>query len=153
MGVAVFDYAAWAARYPELTGPNGVQEPLAQALFAEAGIYLDNTDGSIVCDVPTRLALLNMIVAHLAASEGWSSNGKNPSGFVGRITDASEGSVRVKVADIVASGTEQWWLQTPYGFSFWTATAQYRTMRYVPGPDRSFEPYGGFYGVRDQWPR
>lgn len=153
MGVAVFNYAAWSARYPELTGPNGVQESLADALFDEAGIYLDNTDGSPVCDVPTRLKLLGMIVAHLAYLEGWTSAGKNPSGFVGRISEASEGSVRVKTADITASGTEQWWVQTPYGFSYWSATAQYRTMMYVPGADRSFEPYGGFYGALGVWPR
>lgn len=150
--VAGFDYTTWSLLYPELTGPAGIQALQAQALFTQAAtLYLDNTSGSIVSDVPTRQSLLYLIVAHLAKLRGWSSNGLEPTGFVGRVTEAQEGSVRVKTADIGSGGsaTESWWVQTPYGFDYWQATSQYRTMRYVPGDERNFEPWGGFraYGT------
>lgn len=135
MAAAVFDYAAWGARYPELV--DKVPEPLAQALFVEAGLFLSNGDGSIVQDVPKRLVILNMIVAHLAALQGRASDAP----IVGRINSATEGSVTVQ-AQYEASKSAQWWLQTTYGASAWQALRPYRTFRYVPGTPRVMQPYG-----------
>lgn len=147
MAVAVFDYAAWAALYPSLAAT--VDESLATALFGQAGLYLNNTDGSPVCDVATRLALLNLLVAHLAVVGGYCPSIR-PDGAVGTLSDATEGSVRVKYDVIPVRGAlEAWYLQTPYGFQFWAATAGYRTMRYVPGPAQIIDPvypYGAGYG-------
>lgn len=153
-GVAGFSYAMWSALYPELTGPLGIQAAQAQALFVQAGtLYLDNTPGSRVQDVAQRQSLLYLIVAHLAKLKGWSNTGLQPTGFVGRITEAQEGSVRVKTADIGGgSATEAWWTQTPYGFDYWQATSQYRTMTYVPGPERNFEPWGALRAAPGFWP-
>jgi hypothetical protein len=144
MAIAVFDYTAWAARYPELAG--AVSESLAASLFAEAGLYLDNTDASIVADPAIRLMLLGMVVAHLAVMGG-ALNGGVPTGQVGRVSSATEGSVSVALDTGLAPGTATWWGLTAYGFNFWAATKRYRTMHYRPGPQPRFDP------VRAQWLR
>lgn len=136
MAVAVFDYALWSASYPELQA--SVSEQLADALFRRATLFLNNTDASRVTDVETRLDLLNLIVAHLAALGGAGGDGST-GGLVGRVTRATEGSVSVEVDAGPSSAGSAWWLQTTYGFQYWTATAAYRTMQYVPGPQPVFE--------------
>lgn len=140
-GVATFDYALWAMSYPELA--SSVSEPFAKALFRRAGLFLNNTPSSIVTDVETRLDLLNLIVAHLASIGGAGQTG-GASGLVGRVISATEGSVSVDVDAGPTSGSNAWWLQTAYGFQYWQATAQYRTMQYRPGPMPVFER--GLYG-------
>ncbi len=141
MGVAVFSYALWAARYPALAPK--VAEPLAQSYFDEAGaLYLLNNDCSIVEDVPTRLILLNMLVAHIAAINGATATGE--AGLVGRISTATEGSVTIAAEYNAAPGTEQWYAQTPYGAQYWAATVGYRSATYVPGPT----PFLGVPGPR-----
>lgn len=143
MGVAVFDYAVWAARYPELAA--SVDATLAGSYFTEAGLYLDNTDASVVQDVPTRLLLLNMLVAHIAIL-----NSAARGGLVGRVSTATEGSVTVNAEMGPPSGSAAWFLQTAPGASFWQATATYRTMRYAPGP----RPFLGVPGRgRLVWPQ
>jgi hypothetical protein len=122
MAVVVFDPVAFLARYPEFTA---IQEPTLQAYFAEATIYLDNTDQSRVCDVTVRAVLLNMLVAHIAALAAAS--------LVGRINQATEGSVTVSAEMGTPSGTSAWFQQTKYGAAFWQATAPYRTFQYVSG--------------------
>ena len=142
-GVAYFDYAAWAARYPELAST--VREQQAQALFDEAGLlYLDNTPQSPVSDVSRRLALLNMIVAHLAALGGAGTAGGYgvPTGMVGRVSKATEGSVSVESDIGTVSGSAAWWAQTTYGYAFWQATSFLRRFRYAPGPQPVFERFG-----------
>ena len=140
MAVAVFDYTAWQTRYPEFNG--AVSAELAALLFDEAGLlYLNNTDASPVADVARRLLLLNMIVAHLAAVSGALEVGGKPTGIVGRVTEATEGSVSVKAATF-APGTSDWWSITSYGFAFWTATKRLRSARYVPAAPLMQEPFG-----------
>ena len=124
-GVAIFDYTIWSARYPELAGE--VDAPAASAYFDEAGLYLNNTAASLVADLTRRLTLLNMLTAHIAAL-----NKPKSSTLVGRISNASEGTVSVQ-AEYAPPGTAAWFVQTKYGAAFWQATAYLRTMRYVPG--------------------
>ena len=78
-----------------------------------------------------------------AASSGGSASGTTagPSPLVGRITSATEGSVSVSTQFDVPPGSAQWFAQTLYGAEFWTATAAYRTMRYLPSPARNMDPY------------
>lgn len=133
MGIASFDYAVWSARYPELAG--FVDQPLAQAYFDEATLYLDNTDGSIVGDVSRRAVLLNMITAHIAQLNA-PIDGKSSSPLVGRITNATQGSVSVAVDYGAQSASAQFWIATKYGAAYWAAMAQYRTFRYIARPCR-----------------
>lgn len=129
MGVVVFDPAAFKLRYPEFSS---VSDALLSDYFAEATIYLDNTDCSRVQDVDVRRMLLWMLVAHIATINA-GVNGEVASPLVGRINNATEGSVSVGADMGAVPFTAAWFLQTKYGAAFWQATAPFRTMRYVPG--------------------
>lgn len=133
MGIVAFNYPLWAVRYPELS--TTVAEPLAQAYFNEAQLYLDNTACSKVTDDSVggqRNILLNMITAHIAALNA-PLNGQPASPLVGRISGAGEGSVNVQVQNDYPPGSPQWYQQTKYGAAFWAATVGYRTARYIGG--------------------
>ena len=147
MAVAVFDYAQWAAHYP-LLSPS-VDEAQATYCFSLAEFYLDNTDCSPVTDIAKRLLLLEMLVAHIALLTAV-INGNDPSGLVGRITDATEGTAKVSVNAASLPGSAEWYAQTTYGLMVWQALAGYRTMHYVPGPEPIFDSFG----IRGwSWPR
>lgn len=140
MAIVVFDINAFRERYPEF---DTVSDTLLNAYFVEATVYLDNTDCSPVQDDAVRAVYLNMLVAHIAALNS-GVGGKKPSGLVGRISSASEGSVSVSTGDVPVSQASWWYLQTPYGAAYWNATAQYRTFKYVPGSSPSLYP-GHYY--------
>lgn len=145
MAVAVFDYGVWSARYPTLAA--NVSPSLAASYFDEAGLTLDNTDCSPVQDAGRRLVLLNMLVAHIAALNGASEANGQPTGLVGRVTKATEGTVSVEVDAGVANGSAAWFAQTPYGYQFWNATRGLRSFMYVPARRPTFEPYGRAWGT------
>jgi hypothetical protein len=132
MGVVVFDPAAFKQRYPEF---DSVSDDLLSAYFYEATIYLDNTDESRVKDLGFRTVLLWMLTAHIAAINA-GVNGESASPLVGRINNATEGSVSVGTDMGQVPFTAAWFLQTKYGAAFWQATAPLRTMQYVPGRSR-----------------
>lgn len=128
MPSVVFDQAAFLVRYPEFTA-------VASALpsyFAEATIYLNNTDTSPVCDLTIRAVLLNMLTAHVAALNG-GVNGQAASPLVGRVNTATEGSVSVGTDMGPTSAAAAWFLQTKYGAAYWQASSAYRRFRYAPG--------------------
>lgn len=133
----VFNYAAWVQRFPSLSH---VSEDFATLLFNEASLYCANVL-NIVCDTNTLTALLNLLTAHLAYLNAPQLNGQpDTSGSspaptqVGRISDATEGSVSVSFDMPDQPQAAAWYNQTQPGASFWAATARYRTFRYVPGP-------------------
>lgn len=140
MPAAVFDYTAWSTLYPEF---GAVTQQRAALLFDQAGLYLDNTDASPVSDVTRRLMLLNMITAHLAQLSGGLGAGGLPAGTVGRVSEASEGTVRVKVDLGNMSELAAWYAQTPYGFQYWQATKGFRSATYVAPCPYNFEPVRG----------
>ena len=129
-GIVTFDYAVWAAAYPELAV--SVAAPQAQGYFDMAGLYLQNDGCSLVADVAKRATILNMITAHMAALLATIS-GNAPSPLVGRIDNASEGSVSVHT-DFPANPNGAWFNQTKYGAMAWAALAPYRTASYIPSP-------------------
>jgi hypothetical protein len=139
--IATFDYQAWVLRYPEFAN---VSETLADAYFAEATLYLRNDGTGPVQNASQQLTLLNMLTAHIAALNAKNPDGSSASGLVGPITSATEGSVSVGSGLIVEPGTAGYFQQTPYGYAFWTATAPYRTMHYLPG--RACHGLGRGYG-------
>ena len=137
-GVVVFDYAGWSARYPELAA--WVGQPLAQAYFDnDVAVLFDNSAASPVQDLTKRAALLNMIVAHVAALNA-PLGGQASSPLVGRINSATEGSVSVQAEMAPPSNTSAYWMQTKYGAAFWQATASMRTFQHVAGPQPIFDP-------------
>lgn len=140
-GPVVFNYPLWAARYPEFSDTVG--EDLAQIFFSEAELYLDNTASSKVADnapAGRRALLLNMLVAHVAAlSVG--TNGSPVSPFIGRITQATQGTVSVTADMGPISGSQAWFMQTKYGANYWQATASLRQ------GGRYKSPRGPYLGV------
>jgi len=136
MGIATFDYALWSARYPTLVATT--PQVLAQEYFNEATLYCDNTEQSPVPydpPVTTRLTLLNMLVAHLAALNDATREG----GITGRITSASQGNVSVST-EMNVGEKAAWFAQTQYGLNFWQASKQYRLGIYKPGPQPFYQP-------------
>ena len=129
MSIVVFDPAGFLGRYPEFVS---VSVPALQAYFTEATIYLNNTETSPVTDITIRTMLLNMVVAHIAALNS-GVNGQPASPLVGRIDQASEGSVSVHADMGPVTNSQAWWMQSKYGAAYWQATASYRTFRYFPG--------------------
>lgn len=140
MSAVVFDYSGWAARFPELAA--SVPSAQAQAYFNDAAaLYLDNSDCSPVQDVNVRAVLLNYATAHICKLYA-SLNYQPASPLVGRISNATEGSVSVQAQMDLPPGSAQWWAQTAYGASFWQGSAPYRSGLYVPGCTRDMDPYG-----------
>jgi len=128
-GIVVFDPAAFKARYPEFATATDAQ---LQGCFDEACLIVDNTACSVVRQVERRTTLLWMLTAHIAALT-IGVNGQAPSGLVGRVDSATEGSVSVHADWSGASASQAWYLQTPYGAMFWQVTSIYRRFRYIPG--------------------
>jgi hypothetical protein len=145
--VASFNYAAWIARYPEFASVSSGQ---ATMLFSEATLYLANDGSGPVADAGQQLTLLNMLTAHIAALYVGVS-GQPPSGLVGRINSATEGSVSASAEMPALPGSAAWFAQTPYGMSFYAATAPYRSMRYIPSVRRGHYPSAGYGGYLRGW--
>jgi hypothetical protein len=142
MAVVAFDYAFWTTRYPELAT---VTSSLAQLYFNEAGMYCDNTLDSPVTDDSVggqRYIFLHMLTAHIAALNAV-TNGNASSPLVGRINNATEGSVSVQTENNYPPGSAQWFQQTKYGAAFWQASSAYRRAAYFPGPRRTMDPWYG----------
>lgn len=135
MGLLAFNSAQFLARYPEFSS---VPAATLEAYFAEAGIYCANATTSPVTDqsVGGLLSmLLNMVTAHIAALN-YGVNGEPPSALVGRLDDATQGSVHVHADMGVVPGSAAWFAQTKYGIAFWQATVAYRTWKYFAGSSR-----------------
>lgn len=142
MAIAVFNYLQWAALFPALG--DSVDEATASGFFSIAGFLLDNSDCSPVPDVNARLTYLNYVTAHLAALSGYpvaAGQVPSPSGVIGRVSSATEGTVSVDSEwGGSVSKSEAFWLQSQYGAIFWQLTRWLRTARYVPAPPRYFGP-------------
>lgn len=135
--VVTFDPVAWATAFPAF---QTLPAPLATQYFGLSTLYLSNSPCSVVEDIAARQSLLWLLTAHLA--QLFSPPGESgPSGLVGRISSASQGSVSVS-AEFPASDDAAWFLQTPYGAAFWQASLPYRTGRYIPVPPYDFNPLG-----------
>ncbi len=143
-GVVQFEPAAFKLLYPAFAT---VDDAVLTGYFDIATIFLNNSCCSIVKDAARREVLLNMLVAHIAALLS-GANGQTPSGLVGRVNSAREGSVSVSAAYVNdMSMSEAYFSQTPYGAMFWTATAGYRAFHYMPAPMQGCIGRGpGFYG-------
>lgn len=148
--VASFNYKDFVAAFPELSGLTSSQ---AAAYFSRATMFLRNDGSGPVCDVTTQTNLLYLLTAHLAlmsaprdASGNVASVGTAAPSLVGRISNATEGSVSVQIENDYAQGTVQWYQQTRYGSEFWAASQAYRAFKYVPRKTRVVDgPLSPFY--------
>lgn len=147
MGVIVtFNYAQWVALFPQFAY---LGEPQAQQYFDLATAFNRNDGGGPVCNAAQQTTFLNLVTAHLAQLLAPSAAGQPASDIVGRIANATQGSVTVGTDNQYPPGTAQWWQQTKYGSMYWTASAPFRTARYIPGGQGPVEPWpyaGTFFG-------
>lgn len=132
MGVIVaFNWSTWAVRFPELAA--SLTPDQASSYFDEAGLYQANDGSGPICDATQQLMLLNLLTAHIAYLYRRQA-GALQSALVGRISDATQGSVSVSVDMGDPHSDFQAWLNSsPYGASYWIATRQFRTFRYRRG--------------------
>jgi hypothetical protein len=100
--------------------------------FTLAELQLSNRCGSRVKAANVRELLLGLLVAHITALFN-GVNGQPPQGVVGRVSQATEGSVSVAIewGGTIAMA-QAYYLQTQWGALYWQSTATYRTMQYVP---------------------
>ena len=146
-----FSFSTWVAQFPEFTN---CDPTAAQSWFNRASILCANDtcnpayglDGTGAM-LGTLLYLLTSHIAWLNAPRDANGNpaatGQPASPIVGRIDQATEGSVSVH-ADMgeanAGSPSQAWYMQTKYGSEYWASTATFRTFRYsalptiVPGP-------------------
>lgn len=145
----VFNFATWQVRYPEFS--TTVADPnLAQEFFNEAELYLNNTVSTPVKNTTKRALMLNMIVAHIAALNV-GTNGSPASPLVGRLSDATQGSVSASTdmgSPVVGSNSYNFFSQTKYGLAYWQAAAPYMLGgRFSIGPQPYFGVTRNFVGV------
>ena len=146
--VAVFDYASWVLRFPEMVN---VTQDAATLYFNEACIYWRNDGTGPVKTVSSQQIILNLLTAHIAwLNSPRDDNGQPATGgeqpapaTVGVITSATQGSVSVGL-DVgqSAPGSEQWFKQSRYGYEYYTLILPYRLgPRYRPPRRRRiFDP-------------
>lgn len=157
MGVQVaFSYATWAALFPEFNpgtpgltpaGSIPVTEAQANQYFTMACMVHRNDGGGPVLEAVQQSNLLNLLTAHMAALMATPAGAASASPLVGRISQAAEGSVNVTVempGNMPMASA--FFTQTKYGFMYWTASAPFRSMYYMPN-NRSPVNAGTYPGI------
>ena len=161
-GVVVFDYDLWASQFPELAPSiNGTQ---AQLYFDFATLTVYNSACSFIVDLTKRANILNCMTSHIAVllapiSPAPGAPLQQPTPLVGRINNASEGSVSVST-EMNSPQAASWFNQTRYGAMAWQFMAPYRTALYIANPWSPVSAPGyfgpGFPGLFNNgfpWPR
>jgi hypothetical protein len=150
-GVVVFVPATFKTLFPEFAT---LDNAVLSFNFDLSTLVLNNSCCSRVKDAVKREQLLNLLTAHITALRN-GVNGQTPSGIVGRVSSASEGSVSVDADLGDVPFTAAYFAQTQYGLLFWKATAPWRQFVYVAPPQvcADLEPGAGLgafpYGIGD----
>ena len=143
-GPVSFVYDDWTSMFPSMSAINSTD---ATTYFNLATNYVAN-DGTSVIQNPTMLTdVLYLTTAHLAYIFAMRTNGIPTSGgteppppIVGRINNATEGSVSVATDMGTQPAAAGWWNQTPFGAAAWMKLAAFRTMRFFARPRRIYNP-------------
>jgi hypothetical protein len=129
-GVVTFDPAEFKTLYPAFAT---VADAALELNFLAAEMFVNNTCCSRVVNAVLRERLLNLLVAHITQLLN-GINGQPPSGLVGVVDQATEGSVSVGTTLGNIPFTAVYFAQTQYGLMFWQLTAPFRTFVYIPAP-------------------
>jgi Protein of unknown function (DUF4054) len=150
-----FDYTKWQQWFPDFVN---VSEPYAQGCFWRAGQLCQNDCASPVVvarngDTTQLEYFLYLLTCHICwlnapqidGLPNNTSSGSESSPLVGRISQATEGSVTVamEIGGMQPQGMA-FYAQTKWGLEYWQASAAYRQGPYVPG--RAPPPGGWGYG-------
>lgn len=122
MQKVIFDPVEFRELYPEFKSLSDVQ---LNWYFARAEMLLDNGNCSQVSNLDERKILLYLLTAHIAILSG-GANGQKPQQSVGRVSNATQGSVSVGFTMEGVNYQSSWYMQTIYGAEYWTMTAKYR---------------------------
>jgi hypothetical protein len=164
--VVAFDWAAWKAAFPDFVN---VSEGYATGCFARASMLCQNNAASPVVtrnggDAAQLSYFLNLLTAHIVwlncpQVNGLPNDGGGgvPSPLVGRISQATEGSV--SVAAEIDGGNQPagaaYYFQTKWGIEYWQASAGYRQMVYssplLSGARARFRGFSRGLGVPWGW--
>lgn len=137
--IATFSKADFDLQYPEFAYLSSGQ---IQTYWTIGQQYMINDGSGPVQDTATQAILLNLVTAHICQLFAPQANGQASSQLVGRITNASEGSVSVAV-EFKGPVNAQWFQQTKYGAAWWEATKKYRiAMWRNESPARPIYPFG-----------
>ncbi len=129
-GVVVFVPGDFKVSFPEFAT---VADGALTLNFDLATLQLNNSCRSAVINAATREKLLNLLVAHITQLRN-GINGQPAAGIVGRVSDATEGSVSVGTDMGTTVYGQAYYMQTQWGALFWQSTARFRRMQYVPAP-------------------
>jgi hypothetical protein len=152
-----FSLDTWIAMFPEFTQ---ITQPYGQAYWNNATLICANSCTNPAAGDGNLQALLYWLTSHFAwLQSARDANGnpvvagtagaQAPSPLVGRISDATEGSVSVATEWNASdpSALENFLTQTKYGAAYWAMTSQYRTARYLARPTIVQNvPFGFFHG-------
>jgi len=139
MGViASFSYDTFIALFPQFNYLSGAQ---VQFYWNMATGFHRNDGGGPVTNVCMQEEMLQLVTAHVIQLFAPKRDGQGPSELVGRINNASQGSVSVGSEMPGATASSAWWQQTQYGAAYWELSKPFRTMRYIPGPPRPTAPW------------
>lgn len=144
--IAVLDLAAFRLAFKAFT--TAPDDATIRSYFALGGeVWLRNDGTGRVRTVELQTQLMYLLTAHLCQLFS-GPDGNNPSGLVGRISSATEGSVTV-ATEFESTKNSAWFDQTPYGATFWQATASFRSFpAYVPGRSRFGNGMGAGLPIR-----
>lgn len=132
--VSVFNYATFVTLFPQFAA-NPPQTTLQLYYNLAGDVWLRNDGTGPVSSQNLQNDLMNLLTAHLATLFS-GPDGNDPTGLVGRISSASEGSVSVST-EFQSTMNAAWFSQTQPGATFWAATAPFRSFAaYRPGPTR-----------------
>lgn len=124
-GAVVFDATEFVIEYREF---GDVPISLLRAFFDRACLLVNNSSSTKLTDAERRQSVLYLLTAHIATL--W----RKDAGSVGRVSEATEGSVSAKIEWAGNSNPARaWYEQTQYGVTYLMATAPYRRFSYV-GP-------------------
>ena len=128
--VITFSYANWIAAFPQFSAT--VTESAATLTIIPIAQNICRIDGgSPVEDASVLTALFNMLVSHIAQLlYGSSTQALSP--IVGRVSNATEGSVSVGTDYGVQPASAAWYNQTQYGATYWKMIQGYTLGFYAP---------------------
>ena len=136
-----FSLETWQAMFPEFSPLSAAQ---GAAYFARACLICWNATANPIFCTGNLAALLYLMTSHIAwlscpkdANGNPAATGTPASQLVGRINQASEGSVSVGVEWNAGGSSNEmaaYLNQTRYGSEYYFQTAQFRTARYVARP-------------------